>query len=105
MSKVITRTVEAKAYSILCLNIKTMETETRTLALTKEFSTEERTLAELKKLYETAEWKLVTITGVTTTTALYVLDEAFFLSHALKFRDINEFREWSREHKGAQLHV
>lgn len=105
MSKVITRTVEAKAYSVLCLNIKTMHTETRSLALTKEFSTEERTLAELKKLYETADWKLVTITGVTTTTALYVLDEAFFLSHALKFTDIGAFREWSRNHKGAQLHV
>lgn len=105
MAKVITRTVEAKGYSVLRLNIKTMETDTRTLALTKEYSTEERTLAELKKLYESDEWKIVTITGVTTTTALYVLDEAFFLSHALKFTDIGAFREWSREHKGAQLHV
>lgn len=78
----VTRTINVTTATALCMDITTKETEERELVITGEVPTDEKMLKDLRKLYETDTFKVVTIMGLETKEELYGMTEVEFLKYA-----------------------
>ena len=80
----ITRTINVTTATAVCMDITTMENETRELVITGDVPSADKVLKDLRKLYDTDTFKVVAIKEMTTVEKLYGLSEVDFLKYAVE---------------------
>lgn len=80
----ITRTINVTTATAVCMDITTMENETKELVITGDVPSAEKVLKDLRKLYDTDTFKVVAIKEMTTVEKLYGLSEVDFLKYAVE---------------------
>lgn len=80
----ITRTINVTTATAVCMDITTMENETRALVITGDVPSQDKVLKDLRKLYDTDTFKVVAIKEMTTVEKLYGLSEVDFLKYAVE---------------------
>lgn len=78
----VTRTISTTIFEVMTLDISSAQVNVREYILTGTHENSEKTLKELKKIYETEYIKLVHIEDVNITTALYGMTEQEFIQAA-----------------------
>lgn len=98
-TKMISRTISERKYSVICMNIKTADVGTNEYSLGSAiFRNNDAALKALRDKYETDDFKLVAITGTSSTDALYVMTEECFLKNAIRVDDLKQARAYFKEH-------
>ena len=82
--RMVTRTINVSKVKALCINTETCEVSGLELELTGETYTKEKALKDLKKVYDTANLKVVDVKEITVTEEIYGLSEIEFLKVAKK---------------------
>ena len=80
----ITRTINVTTATAVCMDITTMENETKQLVITGDVPSADKVLKDLRKLYDTDTFKVVAIKEMTTVEKLYGLSEVDFLKYAVE---------------------
>lgn len=98
-TKMISRTISERKYSVICMNIKTADVGTNEYSLgSAVYRNNDAALKALREKYETDEYKLVAIVGTTSSDALYVMTEECFLKNAIRVDDLKQARAYFKEH-------
>ena len=98
-TKMISRTISERKYSVICMNIKTADVGTNEYSLGSAiFRNNDAALKALRDKYETDDFKLVAITSTSSTDALYVMTEECFLKNAIRVDDLKQARAYFKEH-------
>lgn len=79
--KMVTRTFEVTTLEVLTVNVETAEVQKLELPVTS-FTSMKKPLEYLKRVYETAEVKVVNFSPLHTEQILYSMTETEFLTHA-----------------------
>ena len=78
----VTRTINSINITAICMDIDTMETSEKTLVLTGDTPSNDQALKQLKKLYETDNFKVVAVKDIKVTEKLFGMSEIEFLKYA-----------------------
>lgn len=98
-TKMISRTISERKYRVICMNILTSDVGMNEFSLgSATFKSDYAALKALRDKYETDSFKLVAITGTTSSDALYVMTEDFFLKNAIRVDDLKQARAYFKEH-------
>lgn len=95
--RMVTRTITATEYTVLCLDVTKCNVSRETLTLTGEALSTEKALKALKKKYETVELKLVTIEATNSVEEIYGMLETDFIKYATKMTADRHFIETEGE--------
>ena len=79
---IVSRTITTTDASVMCVNIITGETETKTFTVPRTYKDNDKLLKVVKQLAETDELKPVHIVNVEVHETLYGMTEAEFIEHA-----------------------
>lgn len=82
--RMVTRTIEAKVVTVLCIDTETAEPENRKVEISGNFKDEKSILKAIKKLIETEDFKVVKVVTTETIKALYKMPETEFIANATK---------------------
>ena len=80
--RMVTRTVKLTNCETMCVRVSTKQVENSSLVLTGYFENATDALKELKKAYETEDFKIVNITAITYDEILYGMPEQKFIELA-----------------------
>ena len=98
-TKMITRTISERRYTVMCLNINTAAVTQEDFSMgSMSFPGQDSALRALQKKYNTAEKKLVAITATYSVDALYAMTEEAFIKAAIPVKDVKEAREYFKAH-------
>ena len=80
--RMVTRTVELSVCEVMCMNTTTAEVEIRTYEIGGGLTEEKALLKAIRKLHETATFKCVAISKITSKEILYGIPESRFIELA-----------------------
>lgn len=78
----VTRTITTTSAKVLCLNLKTQQTETKNVTIPRTYKDDAAVLKMVKKVVETPDLKAVHIVETSTDETLYGMTEEEFIQHA-----------------------
>ena len=80
--RMVTRTVELSVCEVMCMNTTTADVEIRTYEIGGGLTEEKALLKAIRKLHETATFKCVAISKITSKEILYGMPESRFIELA-----------------------
>lgn len=80
----VTRTINAIEVVAICMSIKDMTPCEKTLSLTGDTPNNEQAMKQLKKIYETEDFKVVAVKEINVTEKLFGMSEIDFLKYAVE---------------------
>ena len=91
--RMVTRTVLLTTAEVMCVNVDTANVVVNSYELSGTFSDMDSVLKQLRKTYETENFKLVTIQNLTEREVLYGMSEVEFIKLAKELPPRNKYSE------------